>query len=64
MSERAETARTIRDGAAALRRIAARETDPKSAARLIRVAKEMDEHAAELEGSAVTPPSPSGDAAT
>jgi hypothetical protein len=54
MSEKSEMARTIRIGADALRKIATRETDPESAAELIRVATEMEEHAAELEGSALT----------
>jgi hypothetical protein len=54
MSDKREMARTIRVGAAALRKIATRETDPTSAAELIRVASEMEEHAAELEASALT----------
>lgn len=51
MTDKIETARTIRIGAEALRKIAARETDAEQVAELVRIADEMDEHAAELERS-------------
>jgi len=43
MTDKNEAARTIRSGAKALRRIAARETDPKLSAEIIRVAAEIPE---------------------
>ncbi|HEY3916269.1 MAG TPA: hypothetical protein VGL83_00675 [Stellaceae bacterium] len=53
MTEKIETARTIRLSVESLRTIAMREPDPKLAAELMRIAAEMDEHAAELERSFV-----------
>lgn len=61
MTEKIEALRTMRTGAEALRKVAAAETDPNLIAKLIRVAAEMDEHAAELEHSLVKQqPSPTG----
>jgi hypothetical protein len=56
MTEKIERCRAMRIGAIALRKIAARETDPTLAAELVRVAEQMDERAAELEGSFIDQP--------
>ena len=45
------TARDIREGAERLRKLAADEADAERAAEMLQIAKEMDEHAAELERS-------------
>jgi TorA maturation chaperone TorD len=49
MTETIEKPSTLRIGAETLRKIATRETDPKMAAEVIRVAEKMDQHAAEFE---------------
>ena len=49
MTEKIEAARIIRVGAERLRQIAAAHTDAQHAAEILRIAAEMDEHAAELE---------------
>jgi hypothetical protein len=51
MKNKIEVARDMRVGAERLRQIAVNETDSERAAEMIRIAKEMDEHAAELERS-------------
>jgi hypothetical protein len=51
VTEKNEAARAIRIGAERLREVATREPDPDFVADLIRVAQEMDEHAAEIERS-------------
>jgi hypothetical protein len=53
MSDTIMAARDIRVGAERLRQLAATETDAKRAADMLRIAGEMDEHAAELEASIV-----------
>lgn len=64
MTDKTETARIIRVGAERLRRIAAEKADAQQAAEMLRVAVEMDEHAAELERTiADTLPSSAGGAA-
>lgn len=49
MTDKIVLARTIRVGAERLRQIAASEAEAKRAAEMLRLAVEMDEHAAELE---------------
>jgi hypothetical protein len=51
MSDKIELARTMRVGAEALRKIAIREIEPSLVTELLRLAREMDEHAAEMERS-------------
>jgi hypothetical protein len=54
VTEKIVAARKIRIGAERLRQIAASEADGERAAEMIRIAQEMDEHAAELERSVVS----------
>lgn len=49
MKDKVEVSRDMRVGAERLRQIAVNETDAQRAVEMIRIAKEMDEHAAELE---------------
>jgi hypothetical protein len=63
MSERIEAARSMRTDAERLRTIATRKKDPKLAAELTRIARQMDKHSAELDSLFVDkPPSPANDA--
>ena len=57
MTEKLATARRIRVGAERLRKLASSEADAKNVAEMIRIAREMDEHAAELERSIAQQPS-------
>jgi len=51
MTEKIEVARKIRIGADRLRKIAGCAADAEYAAKMTRIAQEMDEHATELERS-------------
>jgi hypothetical protein len=58
MSKGIEVARGMRIGAERLRQLAVSETDRDRAREMLRIAAEMDEHAAELERSFVNHPAP------
>jgi hypothetical protein len=57
MTEEIASARTIRVGAERLRLLAVSEADAERAAEMLRIAQEMDEHAAELERAIADAPS-------
>ena len=64
MTDKVIAARNIRIGAERLRQIAASETDAQRAAEMLRIAGEMDEHAADLERAVADATlDPSGNAA-